>query len=151
MPSCHTPAWIRALIQTLRSVTPEGHNFVGRQIITRKRHRDDKWLLLEREKKLSAIRVVVHVPQQHLIPRSGLLFGLRLLRISRPAKDVVPFDSVIFSIQHIAAPVAFECAFDPAAFIAGTVINWASVLLRPTGDFNLKTCGVVHQTPIAFD
>jgi len=136
-------------IETLLAVTPEGDDMLECQVVSRQCRRKYKRLLIQRKKQLTTIRMIVEVPEQHLISRHRRLACLRLLRVGRPAEDIVLADGIIATEEHITIPLADECALDTTGFITSAGVDGTPTLGGPLDDFDLAFAGVPHQVSVA--
>lgn len=140
---------IQVDIGPLGAVLPKGGNHVRHQIIPRQSGRHDEGFVTQRKEHLPAVRMIVHVPQQHLVPRRGGTFQLRLLRVGRLARQIPVIDRFVLAVKNIAAPFAAEGALDPAAFIPGSLVNRTPGLDGPLNAVDFNGVRVFYQAAIA--
>ena len=138
-------------VEPAAAVAPEGDDLLGTDIVARQRQRHDEGLSFEREKQLSAVGVVIEVPQQHAHGIGTGVVPARARGVGRPAEDIVAADGVVLRAQHLPVPGAAKDAFDGAALVAGARIHRAPALCRPLHDFDLEIVGIIDQATVTLE
>jgi DNA-binding transcriptional LysR family regulator len=113
---------VRMNVETLLSVETKAHELLGRDVVPGQRQWHIERPMVEREKQLSAIRVVVRVPEQHALRFFSVVFaggfGLGCIR-----KDVMTAYRLVATVENIAAPFADKDAFGGAGLVAGVGVD----------------------------
>jgi len=104
---------IRVDIQACAAVEREGHKFFRRNIVPRERKRDYKWFAFERPEELSAVRVIVGMPQEDAFRRPRMLL-VRLMWLFAVPEHIVTSDRRVVPIEDVATPVGVEFTFNGA-------------------------------------
>ena len=141
---------VRMNVEALAPVEAEAHEFRGFDVVTRQRERDQKGLPVEREEELSAVRMVVRMPQQDPLRRSRVI-GIGALGIFAVREDVVAADGRVAPVEDVTFPFADERAFGRTALIAGVGIDGPRALRRPAHDLDLAVGGIVDEKTVAFE
>ena len=136
---------IRMDIQASTTVTPDCDHVFQFKIVARRCDWHDKRLFVQWKKKLPAVRMVVHVPNQYLFAWYGRCCRLSQLLITAPTEYIVAVHSLVAPHQNIAIPITVKNTFHIARLIPGSDINWPPSMRRPLYDFDLKTSRVINQ------
>jgi hypothetical protein len=117
-------------VETLLSIEAKAHELLRRDVVTGQCQWNVERAMVEWEEQLSAVRVVVRVPEQHAFWCVGVVvagcFWLLCVR-----KDVVATYSLVSTIENVPAPFAHECAFGCAGFITGSGVYGSCPQRRP--------------------
>ena len=106
----------RMNVHALPATAVKADKILGSDIVSGSGEGNDKWPVVFRKKQLTAIRMIIGMPQQQFF---------RFVVVSLPGKyrfrtvtqNIPAIDSIVFSIKNITLPAADKNAFDRTAFI----------------------------------
>src|SRR5262245_25453007 len=121
-----------------------------RDVVTGKGQRHEERTAVEREEQLSAVWVVIRVPEHHAPRRIRVIFSGHLGRL-REREDVVAVYRLVPAIQDVAAPRAREDPFGGTALVARAGVHAPRAKRRPAYDLDAASVGVGDQAPVALE
>src|SRR5215831_20092785 len=133
------------------AVRPEGDEGLGLQVVARQRRRHHERLAVQWPEQLSAVGMIIAMPQQHAaIARRHAGLGGALRRIAE-ADDVVAANRLVTAQEFVAAPFAGKDAFGGAALDAGPGVELAPAGQRPRHDLDPMLVRITHDLAVALE
>ena len=136
---------VRADVEAVPTVAPEGDERLGRHVIAGRRERDDEALAVHREDQLAAVGMVVGAPDQRPLAGSRRPVGDGFLGQAAPAEEVAVADGVVARKERVAAPGELEEPLGHPALIARVGVHRAPALRRPAHDLDRKQGRIVDE------
>ena len=140
---------IRMNIEAPTAVTPECDDPPGIDIVTGQRGRHDKGRPVDRMEKLTAVRMVVQVPEKDLPARRRRGAGSGLLGITAPTHDKAAIHRLVVPHQDIAVPGNAENTFHGATVNPGPFVQLAPALHWPWDDLDGKRFRIIDQATVS--
>src|SRR5262249_48408070 len=141
---------IRVDVEAVLAAEAKTHEPLRCDVIAREGEGHIERPAFERKKHLSAVRVVVRMPEHHSSRPVAVILACRLRRLS-VGEYVVTIDGLVSAVQDIAAPFAHEYAFGGAALVAGAGIDRPRAKRWPPADLDTTFLRVVDQPAVPLE
>jgi hypothetical protein len=135
-------------VESLSAVDTETDELLRCHRITGQGQRHAEGSTVKREEQLSAVGMIVCVPQDHALRQVGVVYARELCRLGI-RQNVMAVDGFVAAVKDVASPFADEHAFGGSALVAGIRIDRSAALRGPADDFNGAVLGVVYQLTVA--